>query len=41
MTIPDYKLHYKLYYRAIVINLHGIDTDTDILINGIEAQTQK
>ena len=36
-TIPDL----KPYYRAIVIKLHGIGTETDMLINGIELKTQK
>jgi hypothetical protein len=32
ITITDF----KLYYRAIVIKLHAISTETDMLINGIE-----
>jgi hypothetical protein len=41
-TIPDL----KLYYKAIVIKkkkqnkLHGISTETDRLINGIEPKTE-
>jgi hypothetical protein len=31
----------KLYYRAILEKLHGIDTMTDRQINGIELKTQK
>ena len=37
ITIPDI----KLYYRAIVIKLHGIGTETDTFLNGIESKTQK
>jgi hypothetical protein len=38
ITIPDI----KLYYRTIVIKkMHGIGTETDMLINGIELKTQK
>jgi hypothetical protein len=37
ITIP----HLKLYYRAIVIKLHGIGTEIDMLFNGIELKTQK
>ena len=37
ITIPDL----KLYNRATVIKLHGIGTETDTLINGIELKTQK
>jgi hypothetical protein len=37
ITNPDLKLH----YRTIRINLHGIDTDTEKLINGIELKIQK
>ena len=35
IIIPDL----KLYYRAIVIKLHGISTETETLINGIELKT--
>jgi hypothetical protein len=31
----------KLYYRAIVIKLHGLGTETGSKINGIELKTQK
>ena len=37
ITMPDL----KLYYRAIMIKLHGTGTATDRLINGIELKTQK
>jgi hypothetical protein len=37
IPIPDF----KMYYRAIVIKLHGIDIETDKLINGIESKIQK
>ena len=37
IIIPDL----KLYYRAIVIKLHGISTETETLINGIELKTKK
>jgi hypothetical protein len=37
MAIPDL----KLYYRAIVIKLHGIGIEIDTLINKIESKTQK
>jgi hypothetical protein len=36
ITIPDI----KLYYRAIVIKLHGSGTETEKLIIGIELKTQ-
>jgi hypothetical protein len=31
----------KLYYRAVVIKIHGTGTTTDRKINGIELKTQK
>ena len=31
----------KLYYRAILIKSHGIGTETDRLINGIELKNQE
>jgi hypothetical protein len=37
ITIPDL----KLYFRTVVIKLHGIGTGTDTLISGIELKTQK
>jgi hypothetical protein len=36
VTIPDL----KLYYRAIVIKLHGIGTETGRKINGIELKNR-
>jgi hypothetical protein len=37
ITMPDL----NLYYRAIVINLHGTGIVTDKYNNGIELKTQK
>jgi len=34
-------LDFKLYYRAIVIKLHDIGTETNRLINGIKLRTKK
>lgn len=34
------KLHFKFYYRNIVIKKHGTGAKTDIQINGMELMTQ-